>query len=150
MIKLDLPTFGGPVNTTRIPFRTRRKPTQEASDFLLHGRNCVNPTLTVFLGEFILGKIQTCFYIGEHAQHVMANSAQTPGEGPLKLIPGCSGAGCHPCVDEIGDGLRLDTPHTAAGTCAASPNAPIRSTSDDVVLAESPAQLAGWLRRSMP
>ena len=55
-----------------------------------------------------------------------------------------------PLHDRSGDGLRLDPPHTAAGTCAASPNAPIRSTSDDVVLAESPAQLAGWLRRSMP
>ncbi|MFC3685483.1 type II secretion system protein [Hydrogenophaga luteola] len=55
-----------------------------------------------------------------------------------------------PLHDRSGDGLRLDPPHTAAGLCAASPNAPIRSTSDDVVLAESPAQLAGWLRRSMP
>jgi hypothetical protein len=34
--------------------------------------------------------------------------------------------------------------------CAAGPSAPLRWNSDDVVVAESPAQLAGWLRQSMP
>lgn len=55
-----------------------------------------------------------------------------------------------PLQDKSGDGNRLDAPHTLASTCAASPSAPLRFGSDDVVVAESPAQLAGWLRRSMP
>ena len=55
-----------------------------------------------------------------------------------------------PLEDRDGDGARLDTPHSAASTCASSPSAPVRADSDDVVLSESPAQLAGWLRNSLP
>jgi hypothetical protein len=52
--------------------------------------------------------------------------------------------------DKSGDGDRLDPPHALNSVCAASPSAPLRWNSDDVVVAESPAQLAGWLRQSMP
>ncbi len=55
-----------------------------------------------------------------------------------------------PLQDKDGDGSRLDVPHTLTSVCAASPSAPLLSTSDDVVVAESPAQLAGWLRKSLP
>lgn len=55
-----------------------------------------------------------------------------------------------PLQDRSGDGNRFDAPHTPASVCAASPSAPLRFGSDDVVVAESPAQLAGWLRRSLP
>ncbi|MBU0746895.1 MAG: type II secretion system GspH family protein [Gammaproteobacteria bacterium] len=55
-----------------------------------------------------------------------------------------------PLQDKDGDGNRLDAPHTLASLCAASPSAPPRFGSDDVVVAESPAQLAGWLRKSLP
>lgn len=55
-----------------------------------------------------------------------------------------------PLKDADNDGNRLDAPHTNAGLCAASPTAPLRFGSDDVVVAESPTQLAGWLRKSLP
>lgn len=55
-----------------------------------------------------------------------------------------------PLQDQSGDGDRFDAPHTPSSVCAASPSAPLRFGSDDVVVAESPAQLAGWLRRSLP
>lgn len=56
-----------------------------------------------------------------------------------------------PLNDSDGDGQALDTPHTVpAALCATSPSAPLRADSDDIVLAESPAQLAGWLRRTLP
>ena len=55
-----------------------------------------------------------------------------------------------PLKDADNDGNRLDPPHTSAGLCAASPAAPLRFGSDDVVVAESPTQLAGWLRQSLP
>jgi len=55
-----------------------------------------------------------------------------------------------PQRDSNGDGEVLDPPHVATGLCVASPSAPMRSDFDDIVRAESPAQLAGWLRRSMP
>ncbi len=55
-----------------------------------------------------------------------------------------------PLQDKSGDGNRFDAPHTPASVCAASPSAPLRFGSDDVVVAESPVQLAGWLRRSLP
>lgn len=55
-----------------------------------------------------------------------------------------------PLQDKDNDGSRLDPPHTSSGLCAANPGAPVRSTYDDVVVAESPAQLAGWLRKSLP
>ncbi|WP_291519716.1 prepilin-type N-terminal cleavage/methylation domain-containing protein [Acidovorax sp.] len=55
-----------------------------------------------------------------------------------------------PLKDRDDNGDRLDPPHTAASPCAASPSAPVRFGTDDVVVAESPAQLAGWLRRSLP
>ncbi|PTT19430.1 prepilin-type cleavage/methylation domain-containing protein [Acidovorax sp. HMWF029] len=55
-----------------------------------------------------------------------------------------------PLQDRDNDGSRLDPPHTMTSLCAASPSAPLRFASDDVVVAESPAQLAGWLRSSLP
>lgn len=55
-----------------------------------------------------------------------------------------------PLQDKDGDGNRLDAPHTLTSLCAASPSAPLRFASDDVVIAESPAQLAGWLRKNLP
>lgn len=55
-----------------------------------------------------------------------------------------------PLQDKDADNNRLDTPQTTSGLCAANPAAPLRVHSDDIVLAESPAQLAGWLRKSMP
>ena len=55
-----------------------------------------------------------------------------------------------PLKDADNDGNRLDAPHTSAGLCAASPTAPLRFGTDDVVAAESPTQLAGWLRKSLP
>ena len=55
-----------------------------------------------------------------------------------------------PLKDRSGDNDRLDPPHTTTSLCALSPSAPIRVDSDDVALSESPAQLAGWLRKSLP
>jgi prepilin-type N-terminal cleavage/methylation domain-containing protein len=55
-----------------------------------------------------------------------------------------------PLEDRSGDGNRLDPPHAINSLCAFSPSAPIRADSDDVVLSESPAQLAGWIRKSLP
>ncbi len=56
-----------------------------------------------------------------------------------------------PLGDSDGDGQPLDAPHIdPAALCATSPSAPLRADSDDIVLAESPAQLAGWLRRTLP
>jgi prepilin-type N-terminal cleavage/methylation domain-containing protein len=55
-----------------------------------------------------------------------------------------------PLKDRSGDNNRLDPPHLSNGLCALSPSAPVRADSDDVVLSESPAQLAGWLRKSLP
>lgn len=55
-----------------------------------------------------------------------------------------------PLKDRDGDGDRLDPPHAPASLCAASPSAPLRLESDDVVAAESPSQLAGWLRQNLP
>lgn len=55
-----------------------------------------------------------------------------------------------PLNDRSGDGQRLDPPHALNSACVTSPNAPIRADADDVVLAESPTQLAGWLKKSMP
>lgn len=55
-----------------------------------------------------------------------------------------------PLQDRDDDGTRLDPPHALNSVCAASPSAPLRRPSDDVVVAESPIQLAGWLRSSLP
>jgi prepilin-type N-terminal cleavage/methylation domain-containing protein len=55
-----------------------------------------------------------------------------------------------PLQDRDGDGDRLDPPHSLTGLCAASPVAPLSHQSDDVVVAESVAQLAGWMRASLP
>lgn len=55
-----------------------------------------------------------------------------------------------PLKDRDGDGERFDAPHAASSLCAASPSAPLRRASDDVVVAESPGQLAGWLRMRLP
>jgi Tfp pilus assembly protein PilV len=55
-----------------------------------------------------------------------------------------------PLQDKDNDNSRLDPPHAMASLCAASPSAPLRFASDDVVTAESPMQLAGWLRKSLP
>lgn len=55
-----------------------------------------------------------------------------------------------PLKDRSGAARLLDSPHQAASLCAASPSAPTRHDFDDVVLYESPSQLAGWLRQSLP
>jgi len=55
-----------------------------------------------------------------------------------------------PLEDRSGDNNRLDPPHAINSMCASSPSAPIRADSDDVVFSESPAQLAGWFRKSLP
>lgn len=55
-----------------------------------------------------------------------------------------------PLEDRSGNGSRLDPPQAISSLCASSPSAPIRADSDDVVFSESPAQLAGWLRKSLP
>lgn len=55
-----------------------------------------------------------------------------------------------PLKDRSGDGERLDPPQTSAGPCVFSPGTPVSATNDDVVLSESPTQLAGWLRKSLP
>lgn len=55
-----------------------------------------------------------------------------------------------PLQDRDNDGSRLDSPHAMANVCAASPATPLRRVSDDVVVAESPVQLAGWIRSSLP
>lgn len=80
------------------------------------------------------------------------------GDGGAALAIDCTGNAVMtaaywlivPLQDRSGDGNRFDPPHTAASVCAASPSAPLRFGSDDVVVAESPAQLAGWLRSSLP
>lgn len=55
-----------------------------------------------------------------------------------------------PLKDKNNDGDRLDPPHTMTSLCAVGSAAPLRLLSDDVTISESPAQLAGWLRKSMP
>ena len=55
-----------------------------------------------------------------------------------------------PLKDRSGDGARLDPPQTLNGRCVQSPTAAPTPDNDDVVLSESPVQLAGWLRRSLP
>lgn len=55
-----------------------------------------------------------------------------------------------PQRDGNDDGAALDPPNAPSELCVASPSAPMRADFDDIVRAESPAQLAGWLRRSMP
>lgn len=55
-----------------------------------------------------------------------------------------------PLQDKDDKNGRLDAPHAMTSLCAASPAAPLRFDSDDVVVAESSLQLAGWLRKSLP
>lgn len=55
-----------------------------------------------------------------------------------------------PLQDRDGDADRLDAPNTLAGPCAGGPASPVSATNDDIVLAESPALLAGWLRQNLP
>lgn len=55
-----------------------------------------------------------------------------------------------PLLDRSGDADRLDAPNTLAGPCAGGPSSPVSAANDDVVLAESPALLAGWLRQNLP
>lgn len=55
-----------------------------------------------------------------------------------------------PLQDRDGDADRLDAPNTLAGPCAGGPASPVSAANDDIVLAESPALLAGWLRQSLP
>lgn len=55
-----------------------------------------------------------------------------------------------PLQDRDGDADRLDAPNTLAGPCAGGPSSPVSAANDDVVLAESPALLAGWLRQNLP
>lgn len=55
-----------------------------------------------------------------------------------------------PLQDRSGDGDRLDPPHALNSLCVTAMSAPLRADSNDVVLAESPVQLAGWLRQTLP
>jgi prepilin-type N-terminal cleavage/methylation domain-containing protein len=55
-----------------------------------------------------------------------------------------------PLQDRDGDADRLDAPNTLAGPCAGGPASPVSAANDDIVLAESPALLAGWLRQNLP
>lgn len=55
-----------------------------------------------------------------------------------------------PLQEKTTAGNRFDPPHATASLCAANPAAPLRFGSDDVVVADSPTELAGWLRQSLP
>ena len=55
-----------------------------------------------------------------------------------------------PLSDRDGDMGLLDAPHTKTNLCATSLATAISVNFDDVVIAESPAQLAGWLRQTLP
>lgn len=55
-----------------------------------------------------------------------------------------------PLQDRDGDAARLDAPNTLAGPCAGAPSSPVSAANDDIVLAESPSLLAGWLRQNLP
>lgn len=55
-----------------------------------------------------------------------------------------------PLQDRDGSGERLDAPHGGGTLCAQGPASGVRQDNDDVVLAESAAQLAGWLRKHAP
>lgn len=55
-----------------------------------------------------------------------------------------------PLSEQAGQGERFDAVHSPQRLCAVSPAAPRRWDFDDVVLAESPVQLAGWLRMNLP
>lgn len=50
-----------------------------------------------------------------------------------------------PLADRDGDGRRFDGPHP--GRCARAPSLGATHDNDDVVIAESPAALIGWLQR---
>lgn len=55
-----------------------------------------------------------------------------------------------PLQDRSGDGQRLDAPNSLSGLCANAASAPVTASNDDLVLAESPTQLGGWLRQNLP
>ena len=81
------------------------------------------------------------------------------GSGPATAAVGgrAGGQGCRsnsrpvaffvvvPLVDRDGDGDRLDGPHP--GICARAPSLGASQSNDDVVIAESPFALIGWLQR---
>lgn len=50
-----------------------------------------------------------------------------------------------PMSDANNDGNRLDVPHTLNGLCATYPQSAITNLRDDLVIADTPLQLAGWL-----
>jgi prepilin-type N-terminal cleavage/methylation domain-containing protein len=54
-----------------------------------------------------------------------------------------------PMTDANKDSDRLDGPNTPNGLCASYPFAKATAQFDDVVIAETPLQLAGWLRSAM-
>lgn len=54
-----------------------------------------------------------------------------------------------PMTDANNDGDRLDGPNTLTGLCASYPFAKTAAQFDDVVIAETPLQLAGWLRSAI-
>lgn len=55
-----------------------------------------------------------------------------------------------PLADRKGDGDLFDASYQPDSLCVVSPAAPRRWDFDDVVFAESPVQLAGWLRMNLP
>lgn len=55
-----------------------------------------------------------------------------------------------PLQDRDGDTSRLDAPNTLNGLCASGPASPVSAANDDIVIAESPLLLAGWLRQNLP
>ena len=54
-----------------------------------------------------------------------------------------------PMTDANSDGDRLDGPNTLTGLCASYPSAKTTAQFDDLVISETPLQLAGWLRSSV-
>ncbi len=54
-----------------------------------------------------------------------------------------------PMTDANNDGDRLDGPNTPTGLCASHPSAKTTAQFDDVVISETPLQLAGWLRSAI-
>ncbi len=50
-----------------------------------------------------------------------------------------------PLADANNDGNRLDGPHILNGLCATHPQSAITNLLDDLVFADTPLQLAGWL-----
>lgn len=87
-----------------------------------------------------------------------ADRSHLTGDGGVSGVPDCSSnlsqAAAYwvviPLNDRSLDGDRLDPPNTFNGLCAGGTLAPVSAAYDDVVVAESPGLLAGWLRQNLP